>query len=398
MGTTIKTLTCTVACSMTLLLISALALAQSAGASDSDRLNDFIEYWAAARLLLAGGNPYSPEALLDLQRSLGWPSPLPLIMWNPPWTLSLLLPFAVTEFPVSQLAWLLLHTSLLFFAAARLWQIYGAEVDYRFPLLLALSFVPADIAVIAGQIGPLMLLGIVGFLYFERRGAWFAAGASTALVSVKPHLLYLFWFALLLWVVKRKCWALVWGALGAGMTLALIPLLMNPAVYSDYLKLWHTTTVPTPYDWEAPTLGYLLKIVFNIADGRILYLPSAIGALWFLSYWRRHKDDWNWAEQMPLLLLVSLTTAAYAWSFDQVVLLPAVIQGAAWIIARKVKHSITATALYASINVLYLSMMVLVGKEFWYFSMVPALLGIYLFLRRSNLGKSPRLPMVTVGS
>ena len=32
-------------------------------------VNDFIEYWAAAKLLLSGGNPYSAEQLLQLQRT-----------------------------------------------------------------------------------------------------------------------------------------------------------------------------------------------------------------------------------------------------------------------------------------------------------------------------------------
>jgi len=35
-------------------------------------INDFIEYWAAAKLLLSGGNPYSAEQLLQLQRTVGW--------------------------------------------------------------------------------------------------------------------------------------------------------------------------------------------------------------------------------------------------------------------------------------------------------------------------------------
>ncbi|MGH7874553.1 MAG: hypothetical protein ACREQO_20355 [Candidatus Binatia bacterium] len=43
-------------------------------------INDFIEYWAAAKLLIAGGNPYSPEPLLLLQQSAGWSPSVPLIM------------------------------------------------------------------------------------------------------------------------------------------------------------------------------------------------------------------------------------------------------------------------------------------------------------------------------
>jgi hypothetical protein len=49
-------------------------------------VNDFIEYWAAAKLLLSGGNPYSTEQLLQLQRTVGWSKNEALLMWNPPGT------------------------------------------------------------------------------------------------------------------------------------------------------------------------------------------------------------------------------------------------------------------------------------------------------------------------
>lgn len=50
----------------------------------SYRINDFIEYWASARLLLTGNNPYSLSELSSLQKSVGWNHDKPLIMWNPP--------------------------------------------------------------------------------------------------------------------------------------------------------------------------------------------------------------------------------------------------------------------------------------------------------------------------
>jgi hypothetical protein len=77
-------------------------------------INDFVEYWAAARLLLNGGNPYSPAELIQMQREIGWSQPLPLIMWNPPWTLSFTLPFGLFDYGTRQFAWFLLHTLIVF--------------------------------------------------------------------------------------------------------------------------------------------------------------------------------------------------------------------------------------------------------------------------------------------
>src|ERR671919_249973 len=66
---------------------------------------DFIEYWASARLLLTGNNPYSPEQHLALQRLVASDTEQPLMMWNPPWTLFFLLPFGLVSFSVGHLLW-----------------------------------------------------------------------------------------------------------------------------------------------------------------------------------------------------------------------------------------------------------------------------------------------------
>jgi len=64
-----------------------VASAQTAPTARPAGVRDFVEYWSASRLLLNGGNPYAPDELLQLQRSVGWGSGTALIMWNPPWTL-----------------------------------------------------------------------------------------------------------------------------------------------------------------------------------------------------------------------------------------------------------------------------------------------------------------------
>ena len=61
-------------------------------------LYDFIEYWSASRVLVQGGNPYDSAELLAAQRGAGWVDPKPIMMWNPPWTFPLLIPFSMLSF------------------------------------------------------------------------------------------------------------------------------------------------------------------------------------------------------------------------------------------------------------------------------------------------------------
>src|ERR1700687_1555271 len=74
--------------------------------------DDFVEYWAAGRLNAAGENPYDPEKLLPLERQAGRDTDEAVMMWNPPWTLLLVMPFGLLPARFSQLLWLALHLAV----------------------------------------------------------------------------------------------------------------------------------------------------------------------------------------------------------------------------------------------------------------------------------------------
>jgi hypothetical protein len=102
-----------------------IAMAQSSSSSDLPAAQDFMEYWAASRLLASGGNPYSPEALFSLQQPAGWDGAMPVIMWNPPWTLSFTLPFGLVSYEFGRFCWLFVHVFLILLSVQQLWRIYS---------------------------------------------------------------------------------------------------------------------------------------------------------------------------------------------------------------------------------------------------------------------------------
>jgi hypothetical protein len=353
--------------------------------------NDFVGYWSASRLLVSGRNPYSAAALLELQRSLGLDLSSPLVMFSPPWLLSLTWPFAFLDYPAAQFLWLLLHTYLILFVAQRLWVFYGnPAADYRTAWLVALTFLPLDIAVISGQISPFMLIGLLGFLVAVRKRSWFLAGTALGLIALKPHLLYLYWLTLILWVAQSRCWRIVLGALVAGAALVTGPLLIDPSLFSEYVKIWQLSGVPTPYDWAVPTVGHLLRITLDRNDPGLLFLTSAIGVTFMVFYWRRRKEEWCWSKKLPLILIASLSSCAYMWTFDLALALPAVFQAAAWLRSRPSPfYNALTTRLYVTINGLHLLMRLFVINEFWYFWMGPALLINYLVFQKESGADRP---------
>jgi Glycosyltransferase family 87 len=349
-------------------------------------VDDFVEYWAAARLQLAGLNPYSPEALFPVQKAVGWSESTPLMMWNPPWALALVLPFGALDYPLARSLWFFSHLAVLFICVAASQQIFEIQRSGQSLVwFLALIFFPFVFVLKAGQITALVLLGITGFLFFERRGAYGVAAAFAVLTTLKPHLLYLFWLALFFWTLKHHRWRIAGTAAATLFGAALIVLPFNSNVVVQYFEA--TTRYP-PLDWATPTLGGVLRMMLGTEHAWLQFLPSIGGCVWFAHYHRQQSSSWSWREQTPLLLLVSVLTASYgAWTFDQVVLLPALVAAIhkADRSASKTRRMVLAS-LFLAANAIALFMNLRGVNEIWFFWMTPVWLGLYWI---ASTGKSP---------
>ena len=366
-----------------------LSSARSGGGRAFDPKRDIVQYWAAGHLLLSGGNPYapSPEELRSLPQASIWIQDTLVITWSLPWTLFFIIPLGFLDYVTASLVYALLTIVLVIACASILWRLYDGPVKRQWlALLVAFSFFPTLGALAVGQISPLILTGLVGFLFFERRKQWWLAGACTVLVAIKPHLLYLFWLALLLWIVRQRRWQLLGGGVLAGIIATAIPVLINPAVLGYYLDNWANRP---PGQWATPTLGTLLRMLSSkplaVNDSLWpLFVPVLLGLLWFIPYWRRHQDAWSWTEQMPLLLLVSFVTAPFGWVLDQVILLPAAIQVAIWVWQdKRLPVRVVALAGYLAINLPPWIMAMRRTDQFWYIWLAPAFLVGYLLVRRT---------------
>jgi hypothetical protein len=366
---------------MARLILPDLGYADVVQSSEVKGVRDFVEYWSASRLLLTGDNPYSPAELLSIQKTAGWSNAEPLIMWNPPWTFPFILWFGLMDFTSGQFLWLLAQTSFIIISAQLLWRINGQFVDGSWiPWLLALTFVSTGFVLIIGQITPLILLGVTLFIYFERQKNWLGIAIAITILSVKPHLSYLVWPVLALWIWQGKEWRIVFATVVSVACVAVIPLMFDRQIYSEYFALYRFGGITKPLDWPTPTLGNMLKIFFDFDGVSIQVIPSLIAVVWVLWYWQRHKQDWQWSVQLPLIVLVSVTTNFFVWTYDQVVFLPALIQGASWLVRNRLPwYRSIAALLYIGANLTHVVLRFLVADERWYFWLAPTLLTAYLF-------------------
>jgi hypothetical protein len=340
-------------------------------------VDDFQQFWAAGRLGLAGENYYDPDLMVAAQQEIGAEGSQPLMMYMPPHIFPLLIPFALFDYTPARMLWLTAHLLILIVCLDQLWLFYGGDGRWRWAaLVVGVTFWPTIVLIRIGQVTPFILLGVVLFLMAERRQSWFWAGTAVVLMAIKPQLFYLFWLALLVWMVQERRWPTAAGAATTGALALGIALWFNPAIVQGYLALGE---IRPPTHYAPPTLGMALRFLFGLEHFWLQFAPVVLGASWFLWYWRRKRDNWSWAAETPLLLAVSLATTAYGWSYDYILLLVPVTQMAVWFSQGRQRPSLWLSAgLYTTIVSLAWVLSSWRIHDFYYIWFTPALLLLYL--------------------
>lgn len=291
---------------------------------------DLIAYWGGGRLLWSGENPYDLDKLGALQLEVsrhplgcvpGCPHPpFPVIMYNPPWLSVWLAPVVALPFPAAAVAWLGLNLALILSAATLLWRLFAehaASTPVAFNWIASVVFLPVLSNLQMGQMGGLLVFGLAGFVFFTSRGRDFPAGMCLALTTIKPHVVYLPWIAIVCWVVLERRWRVF-----AGVAAVLLPSLGVVALVSSRALVGYQSILANPpLHLRTPTLGGVSRLLLFHDAPRIQYLPALMAGSALAVYLLSKRPHIDWKAAMGPLLLVSVTTAAYGWSYDQVVLL-----------------------------------------------------------------------------
>lgn len=294
-------------------------------------IDDFVRHWAAGKLLISRADPYSTTLIQVLQdQATGATSQSEVIntIYISPWSMFLLVPFALLDYPMSRMAWLLFSIILLIVSAELLWKTYEGPPQKKWlSWLIVFTFSPTISVLEKGQTGTLVLMGLAGFLYFEKLRKYFLAGALAALITIKPHLVYLFWPALLFWTIHRKNWNVLLSCSLTLLAASVVTAIINPQTFQYY---FNNVRYHSPLMWATPTIGgYLRYYILGVDQFWPQYVGPVIGMIFFIYYWIKEKLAWSWRKNTPALVFASTITSYYGWTYDQVVLLVAVIK--AWV-------------------------------------------------------------------
>jgi glycosyl transferase family 87 len=250
--------------------------------------------------------------------------------------------------------WLAVLLASLLLAIRLSWQMYGEEG--RPPTVFVVAaylFAPVPACLVAGQMGIVLLLGIVLFLFLQERYP-VIAGAVLLVPFAKPHLFSLLWPILAVWIVTRKKWSVVGGFAVALSCAIAVGLAFDPGIFSQYGEMVRQASIQHEF---IPALSGVVRLIFFRKFFWVQFVPMAAALIWSSWYYWRKRRVWDWRAHGPALLVVSVLTAPYAWMTDEAVLLPAILQAVCWIYRGKQRLTLKSQLVifvFASLNALLL--------------------------------------------
>lgn len=347
---------------------------------------DSIAYWSAAELLIHHSDPYNSASVLDLEGRHGYENPRPLVLRTPPWSLFMILPLAFLSPFWAWVAWLAVLVFCLMAGLRLSRRVYAREdVPTNALTIVAYLFAPVAACVVAGQMGLVLMLGVVLFLYLERDHPFFA-GAALIFPLAKPHLLSLFWIVFIIWLLLCRKSKVASGLASAFVIANLVALAFDPHVFVHYRAMLVQQNISHEF---IPALSGMLRLFFFRQYFWAQFVPLAVGIVWSLLYVQANWSTWNWREHGPALLVVSVFVTPYEWISDETILLPAMLQAVVFVYtARKVLRLGSKLALFSFALLDMLLLLILraqvpfsTGIYFWS-SLV--WFGWYFYARRIN--------------
>lgn len=289
---------------------------------------DFRQFYAGAKLLGEGQNPYDPALVFEWQKVDAFDKVH--VSVSPPTSFLPYLPLAPLPYVEAMHAHVGLNVLLLSLAVLG-WRrmLFPGQRWLGIGLCAAIwLWRPVFLLVSLGQITAMVLAGFTGWVLAMGSGRSWLAGASLVLCAMKPHLGIIPIAFALGYGVRQRDWRFVLSFVCCSSLCLLLPWLLRPSVYDDWRAWLHAT--PLTF-WLSSTLQAWGRVNFSGFSEQVMMfawsiwgLGIALAALWG---WRLSTQRLPLAHHAILLLAFDLAAAIHAFSYDYVLLLPGLVFG-----------------------------------------------------------------------
>ena len=285
---------------------------------------DFRGYYAAARVLIAGGNPYDyhqvSPVLLELTGEMG-NNPY----YYPPWFAWLFVPLLILPFQVARAAWMILNVIMW---SMGLWQL-GKLISWppmgwrRYALFALTTFSFAWITWRYEQAGILVFVICIALILSIERQNWVWSGVLLALLLVKPNITLLVVAGLSLWLLLNRQWRPILVMVLSLIILLSLSTIITPDWFQPFTEEGFGRGLTVALD--GPDQVVALRINTTFLDWlRVLGVEAgwrtwiygiALGLGAFL-FFRSVSRSRSLLELISILLLISYAITPYALQYD----------------------------------------------------------------------------------
>ena len=301
--------------------------------------NDFAGFWAGARLIVLGIDPYDPSVYRSAIAQLGTQHPDVTVFGYPPWMALALLPFGFLPLPLASGLW----TGAGLIAGVYALRALLRAVVPELPLVhwlagLTLLASQAGIATFFnGQWAFLLLAVSIGIFLLQAEHPRIA-GLLAVCAFAKPQL---FTFAAWSWLraahAQGRLLAFASIAAGGVILIVLATLIAAPVAFASW---WASVFLWRVSDPTTPTLSASFA---DLLGSRGAFAAVAVLVVALVIALRLRPTSLGWWSLWPVL---SLLGATYTHSYDQLLLLPPLIVSTAVVAARSRRQAILYTALW----------------------------------------------------
>lgn len=260
-------------------------------------LNDFtVTFYHAGNYLLRGENVYV-NSYLDPRSGREYPP------YSPIWVVYPAVPLALFPLHFAEAIRFLLELALLPLMAVVSANWAELKNNWKTALLMVAPWF--SILILAGQVSMFVFTGILLSFFGIRRASYFMIGVGLWLLLLKPHIVALILFAVVLYAWRSR---ILFKSLVVLFGLAIATSLAQPLWIND-LAMLTMERLKNPRVLDS----VLLLPGYPVAQLSLLAVVGTLFMLYFIRSSERAPSKWSWSVLVTVSLIAGLHTVPYDW-------------------------------------------------------------------------------------